>query len=119
MASNTFKSHKGKSRSIFSKIESSLRAQGMLSDGVPIHLLPRILFVFVLLLLYIGNSHHAEKTVRKINRLETEVEDLRADYTTMKAEYMLSGKQSEVAQKVAPLGLKESLNPPYKLIVKE
>lgn len=105
-------------KSIFARVENALKMNGI-TEGLPIHYLPQILFVFGLLLFYIGNSHYAEKTVRKINRLETEVEDLRADYTTMKAEFMFSGKQSEVAKKVSDKGLRESLNPPYKLIIKD
>jgi hypothetical protein len=46
------------------------------------------------------------------------VEDLRADYTTLKSDVMFASKQSEVARRVKPLGLKESLNPPFKIVVK-
>ena len=66
-----------------------------------------------------GSVGAAEQTVRKINITQVEVEDLRADYTTLKADLMFSSKQSEVARKVKPLGLKESLTPPYKIVVKE
>ena len=51
--------------------------------------------------------------------MEREVEDLRADYTTLKAEYMLSGKQSEVAKSVSDMDLEESLVPPKKIEVSE
>ncbi|MCS6975318.1 MAG: FtsL-like putative cell division protein, partial [Cyclobacteriaceae bacterium] len=51
--------------------------------------------------------------------LQAEVEDLRADYITAKSELMYASKQSEVARKVAPLGLKESLVPPFKIVLKE
>jgi hypothetical protein len=47
------------------------------------------------------------------------VEDLRADFTTLKADVMFSSKQSEVARRVKPLGLKESVKPPYKIIVED
>ena len=73
----------------------------------------------VLGLLYISNTHYAEKTVRKINAMQTEVEDLRADYTTMKADLMYASKQSEVARKVNAYGLKETLKPPFKVVVKK
>jgi hypothetical protein len=51
--------------------------------------------------------------------MQTEVEDLRADYTTLKADIMYASKQSEVARRVKDLGLKESINPPYKLVVEK
>ena len=73
----------------------------------------------VLGLIYISNTHYAEKTVRKINNIQAEVEDLRADYTTLKADLMFASKQSEVAKKVEAFKLKESLTPPYKVEVEE
>ena len=57
--------------------------------------------------------------IRKINRVQAEVEDLRADYTTLKADLMFAGKQSEVARRVKVLGLKESSRPPYKILIEE
>lgn len=104
---------------MFSAIEKKLRLETYFEEGFPVHYLPKIFFVMVLGLIYIGNTHYAEKTVREINRIQVEVEDLRADYTTLKADLMFSSKQSEVAKKVKPLGLKESLTPPYKIVVKE
>ena len=73
----------------------------------------------ILGLFYISNTHYADKTVRRINELQAEVEDLRADYTTTKADLMFASKQSEVARKVSVFGLKESLKPPYKIVVNE
>lgn len=105
--------------SIFSAIERKLKLDRYFEEGFPVHYVPKIVFVMALGLIYIGNTHYAERAVRKINHIQVEVEDLRADYTTLKADLMFSSKQSEVARKVKALGLKESLNPPYKVVVKE
>ena len=105
--------------SVFSGIERKLKLESYFEEGFPVYYLPKILFVMVLALIYIGNTHYAEQTVRKINLIQVEVEDLRADYTTLKADLMFGSKQSEVARKVKPLGLKESLIPPYKVVVEE
>ena len=67
-------------------------------------------------LVYVWNTHYAERSIRQIDQLETEVEGLRADVTTMEAEVMYGSKQSEVAKKVKALGLVESKEPPYKII---
>ena len=72
-----------------------------------------------LVIFYVGNSHYSEKMIRKISKLEVIVEDLRADFTTLKADYMYARLQSEVTKRVEGIGLKESLIPPYKIIVKE
>ena len=102
---------------VFAGIEKKLRLESYFEEGFPVHYIPKIVFVMVLGLLYIGNTHYAEKTVRRINNMQAEVEDLRADYTTMKAELMFSSKQSEVARKVKQFDLQESLTPPYKVVV--
>jgi hypothetical protein len=107
------------SSSVFSGIEKKLKLESYFEAGFPVKYVPKILFVMVLGLIYIGNTHYSEKTVRKINNIQAEVEDLRADYTTLKADLMFSSKQSEVARKVKAYGLEESLTPPFKVVVEE
>ena len=104
--------------SVFSAIEKRLKLEAYFEEGFPVHYLPKIFFVVALGLVYIGNTHYAEQTVRKIDVMQVEVEDLRADYTTLKADLMFSSKQSEVARKVKQFGIKESLTPPFKVVVK-
>ena len=116
---NTYKIRDEQQRSLFTRLEEAIKVERIFEDGLPVKFLPHVLFIAALGIFYIGNSHYAEKTIRKINRLEAEVEDLRADYTTLKADLMLAGKQSEVAKKVKDQGLKESLKPPYKIVVRE
>ena len=106
---------KAEGKSLFAHVETLFRLQRLFDEGVPVRYLPFGLFLMLILLTYIGNNHYAERMQRKIHRLESEVEDLRADYTTLKADYMFSSKQSEVAQKVQPMGLIESQQPPIKL----
>jgi ADP-dependent phosphofructokinase/glucokinase len=106
-------------KSIFSGLEKRMRLESYFEEGFPVQYLPKILFVMFLGLLYISNTHHAEKTTREINRAQSEVEDLRADFTTLKADVMFASKQSEVARRVKDMGLKESLTPPFKIVVED
>ena len=82
--------------------------------------LPFILFLTVLAVLYIGNRYHAERMVRKISETELEVKNLRAEQITIAAELMNISKPSEVSAIVNAknLGLKQSVEPPKKLIRK-
>ena len=105
-----------KGTGIFSGIERRLKLETYFEEGFPVQYLPKIMFVMVVGLLYISNTHHAEKTVRRIDHVQSEVEDLRADYTTLKSDLMFASKQSEVARKVKVIGLRESLNPPTKVV---
>lgn len=104
-------------KGVFSGLERKLKLENYLEEGFPVHNLPKIIFIMVLGIFYISNTHYAEKTVRKINNLQAEVEDMRADYTTMKSDLMFASKQSEVARKVRLYGIEESLKPPYKIAV--
>jgi hypothetical protein len=120
-AGNSYKIKKGKSGgfSIFSILENGIRLDRLFREGLPARYLPHLIFITALGILYIGNNHWVERSVRNIDRLQVEVEEYRADYTSLKAEYMFAGKQSEVARKVKSMGLQESLEPPQKIIVKE
>lgn len=79
--------------------------------------LPYVIFLTVLGVIYIGNRFHAERMVRQISELKTEVGNLRAEQITTTSELMNISRPSEVADLVASkgLGLKESLDPPKKI----
>lgn len=115
MATNTYKRSQGTGssrRSFFSLLENLINVEKFFDRGLPVQFLMPFLFVTVLCIIYIGNLHYAEKNIRKASKLRIAVEDLRADYTTLKADYMYTSKQSEVAKKAQTLGLKESVEPP-------
>jgi Bacteriodetes cell division protein (FtsL-like) len=79
--------------------------------------LPYVLFLTMLGIIYIGNRFHAERMVRQINMLKTEVTNLRAEQITTTSELMNISRPSEVAELVESrnMGLKESMEPPKKL----
>lgn len=77
--------------------------------------LPFILFCSCLVLLYIANAHKVEKRIRQINKIESEMKDLRSEYISLKSELMYLSKQSEVAKRVEVAGLKELRTAPKKI----
>ena len=103
--------------SIFSLLDRVTSVDGLFREGLPVRYLPHLLFIMGLTLLYIGNTHYGNRMNRNIQRLKQETEDLRADYTTLKSDYMEASKQSEVARKVAAFGLVESSSPPFRITV--
>ncbi|EON76905.1 hypothetical protein ADIS_2566 [Lunatimonas lonarensis] len=128
MAGNTFKSkvnarpgiqQPGNRRNLFGFIERKLALTGLFGEGVPVGLVPPFLYAASLALIYIWSNHKAENTIRKIEILQQEVEDIRADVTTLEAAFMYAGKQSEVAKKIAPLGIEEIDRPPHKIVLKK
>ena len=136
MAQNTFKTSRNTGASQPAPATKSQRAkrpgkvQNWLNEAIgldrlfgpdnlwPIRHLNRILWVSVLLILYIGLNHNAERLVRRIQRTKADVDEARAEYTTLQADFMKSGKQSEIAKQVAGSGLSDSQTPPQKIVVK-
>ena len=78
---------------------------------------PYILFLAFLAFFYIGNRYRYEKLVKKENKLELEVRNLRAESITTASQLMFISKQSEVAKLCEKRGLelKESVVPPKKI----
>jgi len=77
--------------------------------------LPFVLFLVLLGMLYIGNMHMAEKSIRDIDKTNKEVKELSWDYKTSKADLAFKSTLSEVAKRADTLGVKESIQPPQKL----
>ncbi|WP_210465479.1 FtsL-like putative cell division protein [Rufibacter roseolus] len=108
-----------KGTSLFELLDRYTKVDWFFAEGLPVRYLPKVLFLMGVTLFYIGNTHYADRTLRRIDKTKAETEDLRADYTTLKSEYMEASKQSEVARNVAPLGLMESSTPPIQVVLKK
>ena len=127
MSQNTFKKKlkagnapkAGSGKTIFTWIEEKLDVKGILGEGVPVQLVPPVGFLVLLALIYIYSNHRAENMTRKIEKAQQEMEDLRADVTTLEAEYMQSSMQSEVAKRVAQQEIYELNQPPIKIEVEK
>lgn len=94
----------------------SLFSGSFLSREETLRQLPFLFFLAFLGLLYIGNGYYAERTVRKISRLTTELKELQSEYIITSSELMFLSKQSEVAKLALPLGIRESVVPPKKIV---
>jgi len=77
-----------------------------------------ILLLVLIAFLSIANRNHAEKTVIRLTRLQSDVKELRARSISTSSELVRFSRQSEVTRLVKryELGLQESLEPPKKLI---
>jgi hypothetical protein len=76
-----------------------------------------LFFLAALALIYIANSYYAESTSRNIDEVSRELKELQYEYVSTKSELMQAGKQSEIARKMAPSGMVESIEPVKKIIV--
>jgi hypothetical protein len=100
----------------FSKVLVSVLNGSFLTGKSVTENLPFFLFLAFLMMIYIGNGYYSEDKVREINYLGTELKELRSEYITTKSELMFKSKQSEVAKSIKNKNIKESTEPPYKLI---
>lgn len=103
----------GSSRAFFKK----LLTEGVVTKEAATEMLPFLLFLSVLCMLYIANSHMAVKNIRSIDKLSKEVKELSWEYKSLKADLMFKSKLTEVAKKVDTLGIKELTEPPRKIII--
>jgi hypothetical protein len=83
--------------------------------------LPYTLFIVFIGLVYIANGYLAEGAVRDINRVGSELKELRSEFITTKSDLMYTTKQSELAKIIEErgLGLEESYDPPKKIVITE
>ena len=95
-----------------------LFTEGGVSKEAATEMLPFLLFLCLLCMLYIGNSHIAMKNIRAIDKLNKEVKELSWEYKSLKADLMFKSKLTEVAKKVDTLGVKTLTEPPKKIVVK-
>lgn len=110
---------KGKLKSGMGEFAEATRNVTRFDDKNLLNNIPLLLFVAFLGLVHVANNHYLENKVRRINALETEIKELRWNYMTSKSNLMLKSKQSEVAEMVEQLGLKELTTPPHKIEVKK
>lgn len=70
-------------------------------------------FLGFLAVIYIANTHHAEKNIREIQVLQRDLKELRWYYKSLLSENMYNSKQSVVADKVAKEGLRPGSKDSY------
>jgi hypothetical protein len=68
---------------------------------------------------YIGNSYYAESTIRQIDKVKIDLKEKRAEFISTESDVMFRSKPSEVAKAVEPMQIKEPLEPPKRIVVRE
>ena len=78
--------------------------------------IPFLLYLAVLAMIYIANSHYAEKNMRDLDDLDKQMNQLRWEYMSDQADLENMSKQSQLSGKVSGLGLKTLSQPPFILM---
>ncbi|TND09215.1 MAG: hypothetical protein FD123_1618 [Bacteroidetes bacterium] len=108
-----------KGGNIITRTVGSVMSGSFLSREGVLRNLPFIFFLTFIALCYIANGYYAEEQIRSLNTMQNKLKELRSEYIVSKSDLMFVSKQSEVAKRAAPLGIKESLEPPKEILVKK
>ena len=79
--------------------------------------MPFLLFLAGLMLFYIGYGYWTERTVRDLDRVSGELKEMRSEYVTVRSHLEKAERQSQVADGIGGLGLKENKQPPMRITV--
>jgi hypothetical protein len=110
---------KSPSKNKISRSVGSVISGSFLSGKKVTKQLPFILSVALLAMCYIANNYNSQKKAIEINRTLKEIEGLRYEYISTKANLMNISKQSEVVKRLGVSQLKESLVPPDKIFIED
>jgi hypothetical protein len=102
---------------IVTRTIGSVMSGSFLSKEAAIKAVPFMFFLTLVALLYISNGYYAEDQIRRMNKLTNELKELRSEYIISKSELAAVSKQTEVAVRALSLGVKESVEPPSKIVV--
>lgn len=98
---------------------SDVVSGNFLSKEATIRALPFVFYMAFLAICYIANGYYAEEKIRDFNKVTNDLKELHSEYITKTSELMFISKQSEVAKATMPMGIKESVVPPKKIVVKK
>ncbi len=79
---------------------------------------PFIFYLSLLAICYIAYGYYSDDQVRKVNQLTSQIKELRTQYIVTKDSLVIKSKQTEVANALVHTGIKESIVPPKKILVK-
>lgn len=103
-----------KSQSIAVIFRDIISGEFLTRDGVTRHI-PYLLFISLLFILYISMGYQFERIEREKYNTKKQLEELSAEFKTLKAEFETQLQQSNVEEKIAELGLHQTVEPPFLL----
>ena len=92
-------------------------ALGAISAELILKNLLFFIFLGMLAVIYIANTHYSEKKIKQIQKLEKELKQYRWQYMALKSEVMYNIKQSEIAKNVKQAGLSPNKKKPKKIVI--
>lgn len=93
---------------------------GVLSREIVVQQIPYALFLFAILLFYIGNQYRGDGVMKEIIEVEQSLKELRTESVSTAFELMEKSKQTRVIEliKAKGMNLHEAMDPPIIIEVK-
>ncbi len=115
------KARRSSRKSVFEWIDATFDVSSIITEKQTVVLIPKLLLVFVTGVIYIMTSHWCDRLIREQDKVKKEIQDVRFDYTTLKAQYMKESKLSEMLENktIQELQLNSGQTPPYKIEIEE
>lgn len=101
-------------QSIVPVIRDLLSGEFLTREGVTRHI-PYLIFISGLFIAYIAMGYQFERIEREKLMTKRQLEELSAEYKTLKAQFETELQQSTVEQNIADLGLRQTVEPPFLL----
>lgn len=79
--------------------------------------MPFLVFVAGLMVFYIGYGYWTERTVRELDHTSSDLKEMRSEYITVRSHLERAERQSQVADDIGGMGLRESRVPPMRISV--
>lgn len=99
-------------------IRDLLSGDFLTREGVTRHI-PYLLFISVLFIAYIAMGYQFERMERAKIQNKRQLQELSAEYKTIKAQFETQLQQSRVEENIANIGLSQPVEPPYLLEQKQ
>jgi hypothetical protein len=78
-----------------------------------------VIFLACLSILLIANNYVSEKIIRETNSIRRELRELQTEHLATLSEYLRKSQQSEIARKLEPTGIRESVVPPKRIVIRK
>jgi hypothetical protein len=78
-----------------------------------------MIYLVLLLIMYLGYGYYAENSLRELMNSDAKLKEKKSEYVTSKSILEQKKLQSKIAETVAPTGLEESRESPYKIRTEE
>jgi len=98
---------KRKPNKLFKGVLALVNGEALTRDGM-IKNLPFIMYLALVVVGYIAYGYWSDETLRGTRKLEVEIEELNSELITVGRELNLASRQSQIADSVLVMGLKES-----------